>query len=616
MKFFALISSLLLGALSLKAQEKPLKCDVLVYGGTPAGVAAACAAAEQGRSVILVEPFSFVGGLVTNGLSHADFRSLECHSGFWWDFNQRVVKHYEAAYGKDSEQVKASFHGNFGEPKVNRAVFEEMLAERKNVQVLMKHELSLVASTRMMPSSIISISVKGNGAEKSIQARVFIDASYEGDLMAEAGVRFTVGREDQAAYGESIAENVPKGGDVEVQGYNFRWCMTQVAQNKLPAPKPEGYNREEFVPVLELYKNGKLTHAFGEQGAKAIYKVQPPLLPNGKTDINDMSHGVVRLSMPDINNAYPTANVLERKKIVQQHLSYQLGLLYFLQNDSDVPANVREDALSWGFCKDEWPENNHLPEQLYVREARRMIGQHVFTQNDTTRTLEDVRSPLQLDSIAIGDYTHNCHGTGRVGTRFDGRHTGEFYKRNAPFQVAYGTIVPKEVSNLLVPVAASSSHVGFGALRLEPIWAQMGQAAGFAAAQACEMEKPDVQNVNVPKLQNVLHQNRAATVYFADIAPDSPDFAAVQWLATLGGWHGLHKSESEKKPDWKKTFGQYAEAFPLHEAGLNLPMDEALLTRWQTLLPEASREKVAILNVKADGKVTRGDVLRAWYKAL
>lgn len=619
-----LLSSALLLAPAASAESRV--CDLLVYGGTPGGIAAAVAAADEGRSVILVEPYSFVGGLVSNGLTHTDFRSLESLTGVWYEFTQRVVAHYTEAYGADSEQVKATFEGNFAEPKVNRLVFETMLAERK-VEVMTRHVLDGVESTRAMPSAILSASFRDREGEEilAVRARVYVDASYEGDLMAAAGVRYTVGREDEAKYGEPIAKNVSAGGDGKVQGYNYRWCVTN-APERIPAPKPQGYDRAEFLPLLELFADGRLTHVFGIQHAKgldlpeglaaitskAVYKLQPPLLPNGKADINDMSHGVVRLSMPDINDTYPDADEAERRRIVDEHTRYQVGMLHFLQHDEAVPEPIREDALSWGFCQDEWPEHGHLPEQLYVREARRMVGHHVFTQNDTRLGPDDVRIPLIQDSIAIGDYSHNCHGTGREGTRFDGKHNGEFYVRNAPFQVAYGTIVPKEVTNLLVPVAASASHVGFGALRLEPIWTAMGQAAGLAAHLALKSERPMVQQVEVPAIQSLLHRQGAATLYVSDVPPGHPDFVAVQWIGSLGGWHGLAKPEDGKHPDWTTRFGQYAYAYPQHEASLDVPLDEAVSSRWRNVLPEAARPMLDSL--LAEG-ATRGEALRAIHRA-
>jgi len=620
-----LILPILLSANLLRADE-PLACDILVYGGTPGGIAAAVAAADEGRSVVLVEPFSIVGGLVSNGLTHTDLRSLESLSGVWWEFNQRVKTHYAEVYGPDSEEAKACFEGNFAEPKVNQLVFEQMLADREGITVFVRHSIENVASTRSFPSAIIAATFREKGVEDAlnVRARVYIDATYEGDLMAKAGVRYTVGREDEAAYGESLAKDVPAGGDGQVQGYNYRWCVTN-APDRLPAPRPEGYDRTEFLPLLELFADGRITHVFGIQHAKgmtlpeglpavtskAVYKLQPPLLPNGKADINDMSHGVVRLSMPDINDGYPDATEEERQRIIDEHTRYQVGMLHFLQHDTEVPEPVRKDALSWGFCQDEWPENGHLPEQLYVREARRLIGKHVFTQNDTRLTPDDVRIPLIKESIAIGDYSHNCHGTGRTGARFDGKHSGEFYQPNAPFQVAYGTIVPNEVTNLLVPVAVSSSHVGFGALRLEPVWTAMGHAAGLAAHLSLREEKPVVQQVDVSELQELLHRQKAATLYVSDVSPGHPDFAAVQWMGSLGGWHGLKKPVDGKHPEWTPLFGQYAEAYPDHGAALDAPVDEALLLRWREIIPEAIREKAN--DLRADGKLTRGEALRLLF---
>lgn len=584
---------------------------MVVYGGTPAGIAAAVSAAREGRSVLLVEPHSFVGGLVTNGLSHSDFRSLECQSGFWFDFTRRVERHYIAAYGKNSPQVKACFHGNFGEPKVNRLVLEQMIAEQPKITVRLRHELAKVEKTKVAGGMEKIGSAAFTHRDKAgevieAEAAMFIDASYEGDLMAKAGAPFAIGREDEKAFGESLAAKVPAGGDRQVQGCNFRWCMTQRPDNKLPAPQPPGYDRETFAPVLELYASGRLTHVFGEQGSRAIFKVQPPLLPNEKTDINDMSHGIVRLSMPDMVTGYPDGDAATRRKIIARHSSYQLGLLYFLQNDPAVPQAVRKDAWSWGFCKDEWPDHGHLPEQLYIREGRRMQSRRVFTQNDTALTTEDVRVPLKRDSIAIGDYSHNCHGTGREGSRFNGRHTGEMYQRCAPFQIPYGIIVPDEIENLLVPVAVSSSHVGFCALRLEHAWTGLGQAAGLTAHLALA-DKAAVQRVRVRKLQSLLHRHRAATLYVSDVPPDSADFPAVQWLGSIGGLHGMHQPPGGKQPDWKKTFGQYCEAFPLHEAALSEPMTDAAYSRWIALsrLPMELPQPV---------KGTRGEYLDEFFK--
>jgi FAD dependent oxidoreductase len=285
--------------------------------------------------------------------------------------------------------------------------------------------------------------------------------------------------------------------------------------------------------------------------------------------------------MPDINDGYPEGDVATRQAIVQQHLSHNIGLLYFLQNDPEVPAAIRADARSWGWCKDEFTETAGVPPQLYIREARRMVGQHVFSGNDTEQAVGDARSVLHSDSIAMGDYVHNCHGTGRTGTRFDGQHSGEFYKPVPPYQIAYGVILPQKTENLLVPVACSASHFGFGALRLEPIWTSLGQAAGWAAVQSIHNSVP-VQRIDLRRLQARLHSDRSATIYVSDVSPSSPDFAAVQWFGTLGGLHGL-SSDGQPKP--KPIMGQFCEAHPGHAAVLDQPLTEALRVSWQKLAP-------------------------------
>jgi hypothetical protein len=277
-----------------------------------------------------------------------------------------------------------------------------------------------------------------------------------------------------------------------------------------------------------------------------------------------------------------------------------------------VPAKIREEAASWGWCRDEFTDNAHLPPQIYVREARRMTGLRVFTEKDTDHAPNDVRAVLQTDSIAMGDYGPNCHGTGHEGSRFGGKHTGEFYKKVPPYQIPYGTIVPQDVENLFVPVAASSSHVGFCALRLEPIWMSLGEAAGHAA-YLTRAERTIAQRVNVAKLQARLHKEGAATIYVSDVPPGHADFAAVQWWGTQGGLHGLAPKPSEPGERGENIAGQYFEAFPNHEAGLEKLLDESIRTKWMALatkleLPEGKLPA-------ADGKATRGEWIRAAWAA-
>ncbi len=572
---------------SSTAFAEETKCDVLVYGATPGGIAAAVSAAKGGQDVLLVEPTTRIGGMVTCGLSYSDFRSFESLSGFFLDFSNRVEQHYRIQYGADSAQLKDCFRGTHGEPSVNLLILEQMLAEHSSIKVLKQSPIESVALDSMVlgRQKIRSVTVRSQtGALRELFASVFIDGSYEGDLMALAGEAFHVGRESRAQYGEPLAGNERGEADGQVQGYNLRLIMTEVESNKIMPEAPQGYNRDDFTAALAHFESKRIQRVFSD-GHDGIYRAHLPNLPNGKADINDTPKAPIRLSMPDINDAYPQGDATTRAEIVRQHYYYNIGLLYFLQNDPAVPEAIRTDARRFGWCKDEFQETRGIPPQLYIREARRLIGQHVFTGRDTAQLNGDARAILHTDSIATGDYIHNCHGTGRVGSRFEGQHVGEFYKVIQPFQVPYGVIVPQKCENLLVPVACSASHFGFGALRLEPMWCSLGQAAGWAATLSIQTSTP-VQNIDVSGLQRKLHGDRSATIYVADIAPSSTYFEIVQTLGTLGGLHGLDKGGH---PLPSSLGGQYRAAFLGHTIDLQRPMDEQLATKWSQLLKRAGQ---------------------------
>lgn len=556
--------------------------DVVVYSATPGGIAAAIAAADDGQEVLLVEPTVRIGGLTTNGLSHTDFRTFPGLTGTYLDFTRRVDAYYRSKYGDDSPQVELSFGGTQGEPSINLQVFEQMLAERPKVSVLRSYRLAKIElETAGEQKRISRAAFHGSAGESlTVTAAVFIDASYEGDLMAAAGVPFHVGRESRQTYGESLA---PEQADSQVQGYNFRLIMTTDPANRILPSAPPGYDREQFVGVLPILASGKIDSVFGYP-SRCIVKAHTPGLPNSKYDINDVSRGLVRLSLPGENEAWPDGDAETRQRIFDAHRLWNEGLIYFLQNDSAVPDAFRIAARQWGWCRDEFVENDHLPLQLYVREARRMIGSHVFTQGDTDQAPSDVRSKWQADSIAMGDYGPNCHGTAHTGGRFDGQHAGEFYHRVAPYQIPYGVLTPDSsrpgaVTNLLVPGAVSASHVGFCALRLEPIWTSLGQAAGHAAHLAIAAKVP-VQEVDVSQLQTRLHRAGAATIYVSDVVSGDPDFELVQWWGTCGGLHGLVTPTGTYGQRGQQLVGQYHEPFPDHAAALDQLVDASTQKRW------------------------------------
>lgn len=568
------LAALLLLALGCGPQREAAP-RVAVYGATPGGIAAALAAAEQGSDVVLVEPTPRIGGLMCSGLSHADFRTFEGLTGFYFRFARRVERHYGP--GVDC------FRGTHAEPKVNLAVLRAMIEEQPRVRLMTSAPLG---SVEVDGGRIRSAAF---GASR-LEADVFVDASYEGDLLAASGAPYRIGREGRSEFGESLA---PERADTQLQGYNFRLVLTRAA-SRLPAPRPQGYRREDFLDVLPFFESGRLKSVFGP-GVGAVYKLQTPPLPNGKVDVNDVSQGLVRLSLPPLNAGWPEAGPAERRRIFDEHLRHNVGLLHFLQTDGAVPARLREEANAWGFCPDEFEDTGHVSPQLYVREGRRLRGAYVFTERDVDPVPGDARSAFQPDAVALGDYGPNCHGTSHEGPRIGGRHGGEFYKPAPPYSIPYGVMHARGFPNLLVPVAASSSHVGFCALRLEPVWCSLGEAAGVAAHLAAAGSLP-VQDVAPAEIRRRLHAAGAATTYVSDVLPGHPDFVAVQAFAARGGLHGLEPARAKPGERGRPIVGQYYEAFPGHAAGLDLPLDDATRRRWSA--PVSAR--------------TRGDVVRSF----
>lgn len=582
--------------LLLTALAPPAEPEVLVYGATPAGIAAALSAAGAGRTVLLVEPTGRIGGLVTNGLSHTDFRTFEALTGTFLDFTRRVQTHYAGDFGPDA--AKVCFRGTHAEPGVNLKIFERMLAEQPRIEVRTGLRLTQVAC-----EDGVRITGATFGPTLSVRSLLYIDATCEGDLMAMAGVPFRLGREARAEYGESLA---PETADAQVQAYNFRLILTQEPANRVLPPAPAGYRREDYLALVPMLAEGKFRSVFC-QNTGGIYKAHRPLLPHGKYDINDVSKGLVRLSLPELSREWTEGDAAARDRLRDEYVRHNVGMLHFLQNDEAVPEKFRAEAREWGLCRDEFVDSGHVPPQVYVREGRRLVGLHVFIEGDTDAAAGDARSVLRTDAAASGDYGPNCHGTAHEGPRLGGSHTGEFYKPVAPYQIPYGVLVPRRCRNLLVPVACSASHVGFCALRLEPIWTSLGQAAGLAAHLAVEGGLP-VQEVPVPKLQRLLHAARSATIYASDVPPGAPDFAAVQWWGTLGGLHGLAPAFEKPGQRGANITGQYFEAFPGHAVEPERALDEAVRGRWLRLAKEAGVEDPALATEATRG----GFIRRAW----
>lgn len=563
--------------------------DVVVYGATPAGISAAVNAAKEGASIGLYEASDHLGGLISGGMSNTDFKTFEAVQGTYREFMDRVVAYYTEKYGKDSPQVKNCYRGAWYEPHVALHIFREMLAEYPSISVFTEHRLKSVekrkTGERTKLESLRLQNLAGNRVIQ-VQAKVFIDATYEGDLMAAAGCPYRVGRESRSEYGELFAgvkyyqdkqflDKSSGAADHKIQCYNFRLCMTNVPENQVPIAKPTGYRREDYQPLLAWLKSGEVKSV--DEGVVRFTEI-----PNGKVDVNDLMYSPFSLRLVGENYAWADGSPEVRRQIFERHKSYSLGLFYFLQNNSDVPPSIQAEARQWGLPKDEFEEYNHFPPALYIREARRLHGDYVLTEHHTQPDTNSVRAPLCPDAVAICDYSMDSHGNGPEIPYHPGVTEGVFNAYVVPYQISYRVMVPPQVDGLLVPVAVSASHVGFSSLRMEPTWVALGQAAGLVAAQSVMQEK-EVRDIDITQLQKRLHQAGAITVYTSDVFPDSPYFTAVQYFGTRGFFHHLPEYEEVpyigrgKKGD---LLGQWLEAYPYHAVSPKKTMTAELADTW------------------------------------
>lgn len=582
---------LLLLAVPLLAAEASY--DIAVYGSTPAGIASAVVAAREGHKVALIEPTKHFGGLLTGGLSNTDFRTLEAVTGFYREYMDRAHAYYIATYGKDSKQVTDNFFGALTEPHVSDKILREMVAGQKSLTVLMQHHL---LSAKRNSTKIEEALFRTSAAPLTIKAKVWIDATYEGDLAAAAKAPYRTDRESTREYGERFAGVIffdqgrilpgsTGAADPGEQCANFRIIMTKRLSNRLPVPKPANYNRDEFAKLISHLRSGRIQEIYTEDHSGIL---RLTYIPNDKSDMNDIKQAIVRLSLPGENQGWADGDEKTRQRIFDRHLTHNIGLLYFLQNDPEVPASIRDKANEWGLAKDEFLATQHLPPALYVREARRILGERIFTEHDTMPAPGSVRTHVHKDAIAMGDYALNSHGHQPAGPLYPHLVEGDFSFGPAPFMIPYGTILPKTLSNLLVPVAISASHVGYSALRLEPTWTALGHAAGLAAHLA--IKTGDTRAISLSTLQSLLHQQKQATIYTSDIDRNSPLFAAVQWAGIQGFFSDLVDYKTAVLPPLKKRFGtQYSFAHALHDIAPDKPLDADLLARWRKALPCAAK---------------------------
>ena len=517
----------------------PSKVDIVIYGCTSGAMTAAIQAKKMNKSVVVVCPEKHLGGLTAGGLGFTDSGDKTVIGGLSREFYHRVWQHYdtnEAWRWQKREEFGNKGQGTVAldsaartmwifEPHVAEQVYEKWAAELK-IPIVRDTWLDRAKGVTMKNGRIASIKMLDG---KTYTGKVFIDATYEGDLMAAAGVNFHVGREAMSTYDEKwngvqtgvlhhrhhfgavktpispyVIPGDPSSGvlprigtsppgeygkaDDKVQAYCYRMCLTKVAENRIAFAKPDGYDPREYELLLRVFEAG-WRETFQKYDA----------IPNGKTDTNN--HGPFSTDNIGRNYDYPNATYERRHEILKEHQTYQKGLLYFMANDPRMPADVRDEVAKWGLAKDEFPSTGGWPHQIYVREARRMVGKYVMTENELTK-----QRPTP-ESVGMGSYGIDSHNIQRYITP-EGyvQNEGDIgVSTNGPYQISYGSLVPKkgQAANLLVPVCVSSSHIAYGSIRMEPVFMILGQSAATAAAMAID-GKLDVQEVPYEKLRERL----------------------------------------------------------------------------------------------------------------
>jgi 2-polyprenyl-6-methoxyphenol hydroxylase-like FAD-dependent oxidoreductase len=471
--------------------------DVVVFGGTPAGIMSAVAAGRSGAKVVIIEPRYLPGGLMSGGLHKTDIGNRETIGGLSREFFQRVLTYYTETYGAKSPQVKACDYtqdprtrsGYYFEPKIALQIFREMLAEA-GVTVRTKEQLQSVEATAGQVRGIVTRHYE-TGVEARYTGTIFIDGSYEGDLMAQAGVMYRVGREARAEYNESYA-GLTEGpaeylgtGDHRVQSYNVRSTICVDPDNRVPIPKPRQYFRDAHAHLIRTVN---------DHGLKRLDELYPDRWRwaeiNGKMDPN-------KADFIGANLGYSEGDYQQRARITAKVQDYWLSLWYMLQNDPELPEDFKADARRYGLPKDEYLESNHVTPQIYVRVARRMQGRYFLTQRDVQL------DRFKPDTICMGSYGTDCHGIQMIQTEHGIKLEGDFNGAADPYEIPYRSITPHGVQNLLVVAAISASHVAYASVRMEPVFMMLGHAGGLAAHLALA-DKTCVQEVSVPKLQAML----------------------------------------------------------------------------------------------------------------
>lgn len=548
--------------------------DVLIVGATPGGIACALRSAREGLSVLLVEPSAHVGGMWASGVQVFDTRYPGHRCPVLAEFAARIEDYYRRTAGEGSpDHALARFgdatrHGERPrfEPHVAERTLREMLAECRGVRLLLGCRLDTVTKDGAALREVVFRSTGTSAGLVRASADIFVDATYEADLAALAGASFRVGREardefDEPHAGIHFTTIEPIGevgptvarrlnlhyfnrtsrrqfagstgrGDRAVQAYAARLVLTHRPENRCEIPRPAGYARENFLGVLDRSPEAHTrTYPLSSHflhGSIEDFRFAANV-PGGKMDW-------LGANLVGGNHDYPGADPARRAEIYRAHVAHSLGLVHFLQHDPAVPANVRAHAREWGLARDEYRDTGHVPPMMYVRESRRLAGRYVFSQHDAMRHPRHARTPIQPDAVAFAEWpmdSHDCNPVRQPGSCND----GEFIlaEETLPSQVSYRSMITDAVDNLIVPVCLSATHVGWGTLRLEPVFVHTGEVAGVAAA-LCRRDGIQPRRLSGAALQWELLRRQIAVTYFADVDLGGDDnwTREVQYLGARG----------------------------------------------------------------------------------
>ena len=549
MKISCVISSCILLCIGVRAQQgntTTLQADVCVYGATSAGIMAAYTAKKLKNTVVIIDPGKHIGGLTTGGLGFTDIGNKYAVTGLGLDFYRRIGKHY----GK--------FESWIFEPHVASGVYRDYI-RAAGLQVHQEHSLKKVVTENKLIRELEVEYTEKNGEKKikKIRAKIFIDCSYEGDLMAMAGVSYTVGREANTLYGETYngvqlrdKHQFPDGvdpykipgqpasgllwgissetlaamgsGDKKVQAYNFRICLSDDPANQVPITRPSEYDAAKYELLLRVLDKKPAT------SLSAFLKIDR--MPNHKTDINN--NGAFSTDMIGMNYDYPESSYEKRVQIQKEHELYIKGLLYFIGHDARMPKHLRDEMLRWGYPKDEYKDNGNWSPQMYVREARRMIGAYVMSQANCEGR------EVVPDAVGMAAYTMDSHNCQRVVIEKDGmkmvKNEGDVQVGGfPPYPISFRSLLPRQeqCNNLLVPVCLSASHIAYGSIRMEPVFMVMGQSAAVAAVMALN-KKTALHQVNIAELQKKLASDPLADGSQPEVMVDNDS----RYVQVSGDW--------------------------------------------------------------------------------